>query len=161
MIPVIKLYDFIFKVVLRDVGEAIDRLIDGTSPWLRRYQWLSGLISKKWKEARKYPPLGKAPTATMLIMCLMAELFFLVAVYCIFTEIRVPLIAQQPGVSLPKILFASLLTALGIGLSFGEGLRSMTHAGRLWRRASLSAKIKTALLFTMSSAGAAAMPLLT
>lgn len=157
--PFKKLYD-LFTVVCSDTGKFIDQLIDGSSPWPRRYQWLASQVNTSWERTRKLPALGKTPTTTMTLVCLMTIFFYLVGVYCVLTGIRIPLFAQQPGAPLDKILITSLITGACIGLSFGEGLRLMRHAGRLWRRAPLLAKAQTMALFMCASAGAVAMPLL-
>lgn len=157
--PLKKLYELVVTIV-NDVGHFIDQLIDGRSPWPRRYQWLAAQAKKAIKSFRRLPSLGKAPTTTLMLVCLMSILFYLVAVYCVLTGIRLPLVAQQPNVPLHRVLLACLITGLCIGLSFGEGLRLTKHAGRLWRRAPLLAKAQTTVLFMCASAGAAAMPLL-
>jgi hypothetical protein len=156
--PFKKLYELVVTIV-NDVGHFIDQLIDGTSPWPRRYQWLEGQAMRARKSFRKLPSLGKAPTATLMTVCLMSLLFYLVAVYCVLTGLRLPLLALRPNIPLHEVLFACLLVGLCIGLSFGEGLRLTKHAGRLWRRAPLLAKTQTTVLFMFASAGAAAMPL--
>jgi uncharacterized integral membrane protein len=153
-----KLYDLFIRIT-SDAGTTIDQLIEGTSPWLKRYRWLATHAAKTWKGIRKLPSLGKAPTSTLLVVCLMAILFYLVAVYCVLTGIRIPLVTQQPDVPLHQVLLACVLTGLCIGLSLGEALRLTKHAGRLWRRAPLLAKVQTTALFMCASAGAAAMPL--
>lgn len=157
--PFKKLYDLVVTIT-KDFGNFIDQLMDGTSPWPKRYQWLAGNAAKSWKGFRKLPTLGKAPTTTLTLMCLMAILYYLVCVYCLLTGIRIPLVAQQPNVPLHQVLLACLLTGLCIGFSFGEGLRLTRHAGRLWRRAPVLAKAQTAVCFMCASAGAAAIPLL-
>lgn len=157
--PLKKLYD-LFIVILSDTGKFIDELIDGTSPWPRRYRWFSALAAKLWKHTQRLPGLGRAPTTTMTVVCLMAVLFYLIGVYGVLTGIRIPLAAQQPEAGFHEILIASFITSFCIGCSFRQGLRLMRHAGRLWRLAPLLAKVQTAALLVSASAGTAAMPLL-